>query len=37
VPDDGHLIDRFRAWVPDAEIRERILVDNPGKLYGFDA
>ncbi|ALM85591.1 amidohydrolase [Bordetella sp. N] len=37
VPDDGHLIDRFCDWVPDADVRKRILVDNPGKLYGFDA
>ncbi|MBO9354826.1 amidohydrolase family protein [Bordetella petrii] len=37
VPDDGHLIDRFCDWVPDAGVRQRILVDNPARLYGFDA
>jgi D-galactarolactone isomerase len=23
-------------WMPDASIRQRILVDNPAELYGFD-
>ncbi|WP_454688110.1 amidohydrolase family protein [Achromobacter aloeverae] len=36
VPDDGYLIDRFCDWVPDAEARERILVRNPARLYGFE-
>ncbi|CAM4022523.1 amidohydrolase family protein [Bordetella tumulicola] len=36
VPDDGHLIDLFCDWVPDAATRERILVTNPAQLYGFD-
>lgn len=36
VPDDGHLIDRFCDWIPDAATRERIWVTNPGVLYGFD-
>jgi hypothetical protein len=22
-------------WAPDEAVRERILVDNPAKLYGF--
>lgn len=35
VPDDGHLVDRFQAWVPDAQLRHAILVDNPARLYGF--
>lgn len=35
VPDAGHLLDQFFAWVPDAPTRRRILVDNPGRLYGF--
>lgn len=35
VPDDGALIDAFCRWVPDAEVRRRILVDNPAALYGF--
>lgn len=35
MPDDGHLLDVFNAWTPDAAAREKILVDNPAKLYGF--
>lgn len=35
VPDAGALFDQFCAWVPDAATRQRILVDNPAKLYGF--
>jgi len=35
MPDDGHLVDLFDEWVPDASLRKKILVDNPGRLYGF--
>lgn len=35
APDIGHLLDLFADWVPDAELRRRILVDNPRQLYGF--
>lgn len=35
VPDDGALIDEFIRWIPDAEVRRRILVNNPALLYGF--
>lgn len=35
VPDAGRLLDQLFAWVPDAALRQRILVDNPAKLYGF--
>ena len=34
-PDDGDLIDLFCEWFPDAAARERILVANPARLYGF--
>lgn len=36
-PDAGALLDLFHAWVPDAALRQRILVDNPATLYGFTA
>ncbi len=36
MPDDGHLLDVFNAWTPDAAVRTKILVGNPAKLYGFD-
>lgn len=35
MPDDGHLLDLFNAWTPDAATREKILVTNPVRLYGF--
>ena len=34
-PESGLLLDQFFEWVPDAAIRQRVLVDNPAKLYGF--
>jgi len=33
--DAGHLLNLFAAWVPDAQLRQKILVDNPAKLYRF--
>ncbi|MFC4276881.1 amidohydrolase family protein [Achromobacter aloeverae] len=35
MPDDGELVDLFFQAVPDAQARQRILVDNPARLYGF--
>jgi 2-pyrone-4,6-dicarboxylate lactonase len=35
MPEDGHLLDLFNAWTPDAALRQKILVDNPQRLYGF--
>jgi predicted TIM-barrel fold metal-dependent hydrolase len=35
TPDTGTLFAAFRRWVPEAEIRERILVANPAAFYGF--
>lgn len=34
-PDDAHLLDLFGEWVGDTALRNRILVDNPARLYGF--
>lgn len=36
MPDDADLLDDLAEWVPDAQIREQILVANPCRLYGFD-
>jgi predicted TIM-barrel fold metal-dependent hydrolase len=33
--DDGHLLNQLAVWVPEAELREKILVSNPAQLYGF--
>jgi predicted TIM-barrel fold metal-dependent hydrolase len=34
-PDDAALFDLLSDWTPNAETRQRILVDNPAKLYDF--
>lgn len=34
-PNDADLLEQLELWAPDAEIRGRILVDNPTVLYGF--
>jgi predicted TIM-barrel fold metal-dependent hydrolase len=36
MPNDGELADLLAAWVPDAAVRRRVLVDNPARLYGFN-
>jgi predicted TIM-barrel fold metal-dependent hydrolase len=33
--DDGRLFNQFAIWAPDPQIRRKILVDNPARLYGF--
>jgi len=35
MPNDGDLTDHLADWIPDAGLRQRILVDNPARLYGF--
>ncbi len=35
MPNDGDLFDVLLDWVPDERTRNRILVDNANKLYGF--
>jgi predicted TIM-barrel fold metal-dependent hydrolase len=35
MPNDGDLLDALAEWAPDAAQRQRILVDNPARLYGF--
>ena len=34
-PDDAVLFDLLSVWAPDEKVRNRILVANPEKLYGF--
>lgn len=36
MPNDGALLDLLADWAPDEQLRNRILVDNPARLYGFD-
>jgi predicted TIM-barrel fold metal-dependent hydrolase len=33
--DDGRVLNLLAEWVPDAETRRKILVDNPKRLYEF--
>jgi predicted TIM-barrel fold metal-dependent hydrolase len=33
--DDGRLLNQLPVWTPDPAIRQKILVANPARLYGF--
>jgi predicted TIM-barrel fold metal-dependent hydrolase len=33
--DDGRVLAQLAVWAPDANIRKKILVENPSRLYGF--
>jgi predicted TIM-barrel fold metal-dependent hydrolase len=35
VPNDGSLLEMLADWAPNAADRDRILVRNPARLYGF--
>jgi predicted TIM-barrel fold metal-dependent hydrolase len=35
MPNDGALADVLADWIPDARLREQVLVHNPAKLYRF--
>lgn len=35
MPEDGQLLDLLNAWTPEAGVRQKILVDNPARLYRF--
>ena len=35
MPNDGVLFDQLVNWAPTQEVRNKILVTNPNKLYGF--
>lgn len=36
MPNDGDLVDQIAVWIPDAEMRRRVLVENAERLYGFE-
>jgi 2-pyrone-4,6-dicarboxylate lactonase len=36
MPSDTSLLEMLAAWVPDAAMRNDILVRNPARLYGFE-
>jgi 2-pyrone-4,6-dicarboxylate lactonase len=35
MPEVGHLVDLFTDWTKDEGLRQKILVENPQRLYGF--
>ncbi len=35
MPNDGDLVDMIPEWITDTATRQKILVDNPNRLYGF--
>jgi predicted TIM-barrel fold metal-dependent hydrolase len=35
MPDDGDLVDIVPLYAPDARLRQKLLVDNPARLFGF--
>lgn len=35
IHDAGHLRNLLGRWIPDARLRQKVLVDNPAALYGF--
>jgi 2-pyrone-4,6-dicarboxylate lactonase len=35
MPNDGDLADLLPGWIPDADLRRQVLVENPARLYGF--
>jgi 2-pyrone-4,6-dicarboxylate lactonase len=37
MPNDGDLVDLIPLFAPEADLQQKILVDNPHRLYGFDA
>lgn len=36
MPHDGELLDALMQWAPTSDLQQRVLVDNPARLYGFD-
>ena len=36
MPNDGDLVDLIPLFMPDPELRQKVLVDNPHRLYGFN-
>ncbi|WP_315983349.1 amidohydrolase family protein [Aliamphritea spongicola] len=37
MPEDGALLNMLPDWAPDAHLRQKILADNPARLYDFPA
>ena len=35
MPDDTDMLDQFMDWVPNAQLRHKIMVENPERFYQF--
>lgn len=35
MPNDADLVELLASWLPEPDLRQRVLVDNPCVLYGF--
>jgi len=33
--DDGRLLNQLPLWAPESNLRRKIFVENPARLYGF--
>ena len=36
MPNDGDLVDLIPLFAPDPDMQQKILVDNPARLFAFD-
>lgn len=36
MPNDGDLVDLIPLFAPEPELQQKLLVDNPARLFGFD-
>ena len=36
MPNDGEIVDLIPLYAPDAAVRQKLLVDNPARLFRFD-
>jgi len=35
MPNDGDLVDLIPQMAPEPEMQQKLLVDNPARLFGF--
>jgi len=35
MPNDADLVDIIPKMIPDPDLQQKVLVDNPAKLFGF--
>ena len=36
MPNDGDLVDAIETYAPEEDLKRKIMVDNPARLYGFE-